>query len=226
MSDCATGSAWNPACSPQSAMVTGAATSESATTPVTNARTPARSMRGRRTTRGKCLLWSVLVGDPQHPRALDTSIDPMARLTRRQALQVAGTALGGGLAGCAFVGLTGSADTASTDDSTGSESTSSTPSLVRKLPGLVIRNETDQPRTSTLRIVPSEGPATTTTDSWAVSPNSDREVRSCPPLERQARITAIVEGYNPVSYDWTGGGGGALHVSIERHGLSVEPIVT
>jgi hypothetical protein len=150
----------------------------------------------------------------------------MARLTRRRALQVAGATLGGGLAGCASVGRESSARPASTDDSTGSEPASSTPSLVRELPAVVVSNETDQPRTLTLRVVPDGGSATTTTDSWDVSANSNREVRSYPPLESEATVTATVEGYDPVSYDWAGGGGGALHVAIDLDELSVEPIVT
>lgn len=149
----------------------------------------------------------------------------MAQMTRRGALQVAGTTLAGGLAGCASLGRETSADPTSTDDSTGSELTSSTPSLVRDLPALVIRNETAQSRTLTLRVVSNEGPATTTTDSWDVSPNSNREVESYPPLERQATVTALVEGYDSVTYDWNGGGG-ALHVSIESGELSIEPIIT
>ncbi|HKL30090.1 MAG TPA: hypothetical protein VJ898_12610 [Natrialbaceae archaeon] len=150
----------------------------------------------------------------------------MAQLTRRQALQVAGATLSGGLAGCTSFGQEGSDEPDSPNDPTATDPSPTIPSLVQELPAVVISNDTDQSRTLTLRVVSNEGPATTTEDSWDVSPNSNRAVESYPPLEREATVTALVEGYDSVSYDWNGGGGGALHVSIETDELSIEPIIT
>jgi hypothetical protein len=148
----------------------------------------------------------------------------MARLTRRRALQVAGTTLGGGLAGCGSVGRETSVEPESATDPTDTEPSPTTPPLVQELPAVVISNETDQPRTLTLRVAPKG--ETATEDSWEVSPNSNRAVESYPPLEREATVTALAEGYDSVTYDWNGGGGGALHVSIEADELSIEPIIT
>lgn len=149
----------------------------------------------------------------------------MRRVTRRQILKVVSAVLPGGISGCGSVGRDSSATLDSTDEPAGTE-TATIPTENRELPAIIIRNETDQPRTLTLRVVPDGGTATTTTDSWDVSPNSNREVGSYPPLESDATVTATVEGYDPVSYDWTGGGGGALHVAIDLDELSIEPIVT
>ena len=173
---------------------------------------------------GKCLLSDLLVAVPENPYGFDTSVNEMLRLTRRRALQVAGTTLGGGLAGCASVGRETSVEPDSPDNPTDTAPSPTIPSLTQELPAVVISNETDQPRTLTLRVAPEE--ATTTEDSWEVSPNSNRTVESYPPLEREATVTALAEGYDSVTYDWNGGGGGALHVSIEADELSIEPIIT
>jgi hypothetical protein len=134
--------------------------------------------------------------------------------SRREYLtSVVGIAL---LAGCSS-----SEPDPSSDAST---QTPTKPPLTRELPQLIVTNRTDRPQTLTLRVAPEGG--TTKADSWDLSPGSKREVQSYPPLETDARVTAIVEGYESIEYDWKGAGGGALSVSITPDGLSMEPIIT
>ena len=146
----------------------------------------------------------------------------MAWITRRRALQYAGLTLIGSLTGCASLGQEWSdeLDGYSTESATDSRF----PSLGKELPALIIRNETDRSRTLTLQVSPEQG--TPTSGSWNVSSNSHREVQSFAPLEKAATVTATVKGYDATSYEWNGGGGGALQVSIESDDLSIEPIIT
>lgn len=119
------------------------------------------------------------------------------------------------LAGCSSNEKDPSSDT--------STQTPTKPPLTRKLPQLIVTNGTDRPHTLTLRVAPDGG--TTKADSWDLAPSSKREVQSYSPLETDARVTAVVEGYESTEYDWKGGGGGALSVSITPDGLSMEPII-
>lgn len=100
-------------------------------------------------------------------------------------------------------------------------STERTPPTAAELPDLRLANHTETVRTLTLEVAPKSNDSVT--NSWTLQANSNVKVDTYKSLDSAAKITASVEGYETVAYDWPGDEPGqTLSVTIKDNIIGIE----
>ncbi|PSQ53240.1 hypothetical protein BRD20_03400 [Halobacteriales archaeon SW_8_65_20] len=85
-------------------------------------------------------------------------------------------------------------------------------------------NRTDTTRTLSLTVSPDRGEEST--DSWTIDATSTIRIETYPPLDSAATLTAAVDGYETVTYEWAGDEpGNSLSIQITPDELTFDELI-